>query len=155
MYFKQVCCFVLLSFYFTLEFVLYRSFRSIILFNCDYLNSTTILLCLCFYSLYYNFVNLNFICNNNNLFVRLSFHFAYGIDEEIRDFEIYLSIISRMWYWCCFTLTPSDGFLYICIYMVFIYGIEGFFEVAIESWPEWDLNLQPRIPFRRSNWLSY
>ena len=39
---------------------------SIILFNYDYLNSTTILLCLCFYSLYYNFVNLIFICNNNN-----------------------------------------------------------------------------------------
>ena len=30
--------------------------------------------------------------------------------------------------------------LYIYIYMVFI--TEGFFEVAIESWPEWDLNPQ-------------
>ena len=27
------------------------------------------------------------------------------------------------------------------MYMVFI--IEGFFEVAIESWPEWDLNPRP------------
>ena len=92
---------------------------SIILFNYDYLSSTAILLCLYFYSLYYNFVNLNFICNNNNLIVRLSFHFAYDTDEEIRDFEIYLSNISRMWYWCCFTLTPSYGFL---IY-VYIYGV--------------------------------
>ena len=106
------CFILLLSLFYTDHLV------SIILFNYDYLNSTTILLCLWFYSLYYNFVNLNFICNNNNLFVRLSFHFAYGIDEEIRDFEIYLSIISRMWYWCCFTLTPSNGFLiYICVYL--------------------------------------
>ena len=29
-------------------------------------------------------------------------------------------------------------YIYIYIYMVFI--TEGFFEVAIESWPEWDLN---------------
>ena len=29
-------------------------------------------------------------------------------------------------------------FIYIYIYMVFI--TEGFFEVVIESWPEWDLN---------------
>ena len=67
---------------------------SIILFNYDYLNSTTILLCLCFYSLYYHFVNLNFICSNNNLCICLSFHFTYHTDEEIRDFKIYLSIIS-------------------------------------------------------------
>ena len=71
-------------------------FVSIILFSYNYLSSTTISLCLCFDSLYYNFVNLNFICNNNNLIVRLSFHFAYDTDEEIRDFEIYLSNISRM-----------------------------------------------------------
>ena len=39
---------------------------------------------------------MNFICNNNNnLYILLSFHFAYGTDEEIRDFEIYLSIISN------------------------------------------------------------
>ena len=54
---------------------------SIILFNYDYLNSTTILLCLFFYSLYYNFVNMNLICNNNNLWIRLSFHFTYDTDE--------------------------------------------------------------------------
>ena len=30
---------------------------------------------------------------------------------------------------------------YIYIYMVFI--TEGLFEVAIESWPEWDLNPRP------------
>ena len=27
-------------------------------------------LCLCFNSLYYHFVNLNFICNNNNFYIR-------------------------------------------------------------------------------------
>ena len=32
-------------------------------------------------------------------------------------------------------------YIYIYIYMVFI--TEGFLEVAIESWPEWDLNPQP------------
>ena len=37
--------------------------------------------------------------------------------------------------------------------MVFLTG--GFFEVAIESWPEWDLNPRPLIPFRRSNQMSY
>ena len=49
-------------------------------------------------------------------------------------------------------------YIYICIYMyVYIYNIyiyiyiiyiyvfttEEFFEVAIESWPEWDLNPRP------------
>ena len=66
---------------------------SIVPFIYDYLNFTTILLCLCFYSLFYHFVNLTFICNNNNLYIRLSFHFTYDTDEEIRDFEIYLSVI--------------------------------------------------------------
>ena len=34
----------------------------------------------------------------------------------------------------------------ICIYGIYIYmvfTIEGFFEVATESWPEWDLNPRP------------
>ena len=31
--------------------------------------------------------------------------------------------------------------LFIYIYMVFT--AEGFFEVAMESWPEWDLNPRP------------
>ena len=31
----------------------------------------------------YCFVNLNFICDNNNLCLRLSFHFTYDTDEEI------------------------------------------------------------------------
>ena len=66
---------------------------SIVPFIYDYLNFTTILLCLCFYSLFYHFVNLTFICNNNNLYIRLSFHCTYDTDEEIRDFEIYLSVI--------------------------------------------------------------
>ena len=30
--------------------------------------------------------------------------------------------------------------MYICIY---VFTTEGFFEVAIEKWPEWDLNQQP------------
>ena len=32
-------------------------------------------------------------------------------------------------------------YMYVCIYMVFF--TEGLFEVAIESWPEWDLNPRP------------
>ena len=30
-----------------------------------------------------------------NLYIRLSFHFTCDTDEEIRDFEMYLSIISK------------------------------------------------------------
>ena len=33
--------------------------------------------------------------------------------------------------------------IYMCVYMLFT--IEGFFEVAIESWPKWDLNPRPRL----------
>ena len=50
----------------------------IIVFNYDYLNSMKILLCLCFYSLYYHFVNLNFIDNYNNLNIRLYAFWARG-----------------------------------------------------------------------------
>ena len=32
-------------------------------------------------------------------------------------------------------------YIYICIYMVLT--IEGLFEVALESWPEWDLKPRP------------
>ena len=39
------------------------------------------------------------------------------------------------------------------IYMVFT--TDGFSEVPIEGWPEWDLKPQPLIPFRRSNRLSF
>ena len=92
-------CFILVLFYSCLILLLILFYTdhlvSIILFNYDYLNSTTILLCLCFYSLYYHFVNLNFICNNNNLYIRPSIHFTYDINKEIRDFEIYLSIVSN------------------------------------------------------------
>ena len=71
--------------------------------------------------------------------------------------------------------------IYICIYNIYVYiyicvcvcacvcvcvcvclslslsvfTTDGFFEVAIESWPEWDLNPRPLIPFRRSNQMSY
>ena len=36
-----------------------------------------------------------------------------------------------------------------------VFTTEGFFVIAIESWPEWDLNPRPLNPFRRSNRLSY
>ena len=36
-----------------------------------------------------------------------------------------------------------------------VFTTEGLFKVAIESWPEWDLNPPPLIPFRRSNRLSF
>ena len=90
-----------MPFYFILVFFLlfglfYTSHLvSISLFYYDYLNSVTIKLCPCFYSLYYNYVNLNFISSNNNLYIHLSFHFTYDIDKGIIDFEIYLSIISN------------------------------------------------------------
>ena len=32
-----------------------------------------------------------------------------------------------------------------------VFATDGFFEVAIESWPEWDLNPRPLNPLRRSN----
>ena len=67
---------------------------SIILFNYVYLNSLTIQLCLCFYSLYYHFLSSNFI-SNSNLYIRLLFHFTYEFDEEIIDPKIYLPIISN------------------------------------------------------------
>ena len=59
------------------------------------MNFTTLLLCLCFYSLFCHFVNLNFLCNNNNLYICLSFHFTYDTYKEIRDFERYLSVTSN------------------------------------------------------------
>ena len=31
-------------------------------------------------------------------------------------------------------------YMYIYIIYIYIYRIEDFLEVAIESWPEWDLN---------------
>ena len=49
------------------------------------------LLCLCFYSLNYHLVTLNFLCGNNNLYIRLSFHFTYDTDEEIVDFETFVN----------------------------------------------------------------
>ena len=43
--------------------------------------------------------------------------------------SIYIYLYIYLWY------------IYLYIYMVFT--TEGFFEVAIESWPEWDLNPRP------------
>ena len=31
-------------------------------------------------------------------------------------------------------------YIYIYIYTYMVFATEGFFEVAIESWPKWDLN---------------
>ena len=41
------------------------------------------------------------------------------------------------------------------IYIAYAFTTEGFLEVAIESWPEWDLNPRPKNSFRCSNQLSY
>ena len=93
LFFIQVCRVFYSRFILLLSLSYTDHLVSIVPFIYDYLNFTTILLCLCFYSLFYHFVNLTFICNNNNLYIRLSFHFTYDTDEEIRDFEIYLSVI--------------------------------------------------------------
>ena len=45
--------------------------------------------------------------------------------------------------------------MYIYIYMYMVFTTEALLEVAIESWPEWDLNHDHWIPFRRCNRLSY
>ena len=37
----------------------------------------------------------------------------------------------------------SSRLLYICIYVYMVFTTEGLFEVAIESWSEWDLNPRP------------
>ena len=76
----------------------------------------TNIVCLCFNSLYYPFVNLDFICNNHNLYVGLSFHFTYDTDEEIRDFEIYLSIISN-----CVILILLYPHIFIWFFDIYIY----------------------------------
>ena len=34
--------------------------------------------------------------------------------------------------------------MYICMYIYMVFTTEGFFKIAIESWPEWDLNPQPQ-----------
>ena len=41
----------------------------------------------------YDYLNSLFFHNNNNLYIRLSFHFTYDTDEEITDFEIHSPII--------------------------------------------------------------
>ena len=33
--------------------------------------------------------------------------------------------------------------IYIYIYIIYVFTTEGFLELAIESWPEWDLNPRP------------
>ena len=46
-------------------------------------------------------------------------------------------------------------YIYIYINIYYIFTTEGLLEVAIESWPEWDLSPQPQSSPRRSNRLSY
>ena len=94
-FFEQVSVFFYSRFILLLSLFYTDHLLSIIIFNYDYLNSATILLCLCFYSPYYDFVNFSFICNENNSYISLSFHFTYNTDEEIRDFEIYLPMVSN------------------------------------------------------------
>ena len=36
----------------------------------------------------------------------------------------------------------SMPYVYICVY-IYIFTTDELFEVAIESWPEWDFNLRP------------
>ena len=36
-----------------------------------------------------------------------------------------------------------------------VFTTKGFFEAAIESWPEWELDRRPLNRLRRSNRLSY
>ena len=131
LFFEQVCLFFYSRFILLLSLFYTDPLVSIIHFNYDYWNSTTILFCLCFYSLYYHyhFVNLNFICSNNNLYIRLPFQFTYDTDKKIRDFEIYLSIISNevilmllfpqifKWFFLCIYI-----YIYVYIY-VYIYNI--------------------------------
>ena len=108
--------FVLFSFYFTIEFILYRSFSFyysfqlwLFEFNDDIIMSLFLFLILSFY----HFVNLNFICNNNSLYIRLSFYFTYGTDEEIRGFEIYLPVISNDMILILLFTPSSNSFLFV------------------------------------------
>ena len=60
--------------------------------------------------------------------------FSFFIDAHVSPG--YLKYVGVLMFCCiCFCLRYSD------IYMVFT--TEGFLEVAIESWPEWDLNPRP------------
>ena len=45
----------------------------------------------------------------------------------------------------CMNVSMYVSMYYVCIYVcIYVFITEGFFEVAIESWPEWDLNPQQR-----------
>ena len=62
-------------------------------------------------------------------------------------FLIYLYIIYIYIYICIYIYNIYIYILHIYIYIVYIiymvFITEGFFEVAIESWPEWDLSRRP------------
>ena len=66
-----------------------------------------------------SFCKLNFICNNN-LYIRLSFHFTYEFYEEVIGSKIYLPIISddvilmllypHIFKWFCFCCLFVNAF---------------------------------------------
>ena len=123
---------------------------SIVVFNYDYLNSMTTL-CICFNSLYHHFVNLNFICNNDNLYIRLSIHFTYDTEEEIIDFEIYLSIISNnvilmlffphsfKWLFDIIWYIYIYIYIYICMYQ-FICLIPPYVSIHSDTYDEYNMH---------------
>ena len=63
------------------------------------------------------------------------------LSKSIKLFELKVKNISETSY-------PKIGislllFTYLRIYIYMVFTTDGFFEVAIESWPEWDLNPRP------------
>ena len=75
LFFEQVCPFVLFLFYFTLDFISYRFLVSYILFNYNHFNSMTVF-SLCFYSIYYNVINLySTYTGNSSIICKYAFHF--------------------------------------------------------------------------------
>ena len=48
-----------------------------------------------------------------------------------------------MYVYICVCVICVCVYIYIYIYLYMVFTTEGFLEVAIESWPEWDLNPRP------------
>ena len=48
-----------------------------------------------------------------------------------------------MYVYICICVICVCVYIYIYIYLYMVFTTEGFLEVAIESWPEWDLNPRP------------
>ena len=62
----------------------------------------------------------------------------YVLESFFQNFKV---VFWYLYIYCIYTNIYYIYISYICIYMIF--STEGFFKVAIESWPEWDLNSQP------------